>query len=48
LPPALGLYKDQICCGQQEQILFGQKGQNYMAFPGNDKITIEAKWQIKK
>ena len=33
MPPALGLYKDQICCGQQEQILFGQKGQSRVAFP---------------
>ena len=36
LTPAPGLYKDQICCGQKEQILFGQKGQNYMAFPGGN------------
>lgn len=40
--------KGAIVFWPKRAILLGQKGQNYMAFPGNDKITIEAKWQKKK
>ncbi|MFB9898170.1 hypothetical protein [Hallella seregens] len=33
MTPAPELYKGQSCCGQQEQILLGQRGQSRVAFP---------------
>ena len=49
MTPAPELYKGQSCCGQQEQILLGQKGQSRVAFPNNiDCILVNSNYLFFK